>query len=177
MLCSACPIDISTGTDSHTNNYQQLLKNLGAMQDSLYDLKLQRKHFAHDWLASHQVNANQHHVEPNSDKQCFSKSLCNAANSVSKQALHSSINISQELWQNDHKSMATSVNMRMTTCLHKVVLHDVSDDAILIKVAPATLCAKWFLEANLHKAPHHCNGMHVFKTWYALFGRRCSYQI
>ena len=34
--------------------------------------------------------------------------------------------------------------------LCQVILHDISDDAKLIKVSPAALCAKGFLEADLH---------------------------
>ena len=36
--------------------------------------------------------------------------------------------------------------------LEHVILHHISDDAILIEVAPSALCAKRFLETNLH---HH----------------------
>lgn len=35
--------------------------------------------------------------------------------------------------------------------LQHVILHDISDDAVLIEVAPSTLRAKGLLEADLHK--------------------------
>lgn len=44
---------------------------------------------------------------------------------------------------------ATNITVKVSHLEH-VVLHNISNDAILIKVTPSALCAKGFLETDLH---------------------------
>lgn len=47
---------------------------------------------------------------------------------------------------------ATNIHVVIVTVSHleHVILHNISDDAILIKVTPSALCTKRFLETDLH---------------------------